>query len=48
MSGKYTEFDIQHNGNLRITLLDTAREDVQEILTMNVTADNKLAEAIEY
>ena len=48
MSGKYTEFDIQPNGNLRITLLKEAREDVQEIRTMNITADNKFAEAIEY
>lgn len=49
MSGKYVEFNIQENGNLHITLLPEAREDVQEIASsQELTADNKLAEVIEW
>ena len=49
MAGKYVEFDTQLNGNLHITLLPEAREDVQEIASsQELTADNKLAEVIEW
>lgn len=48
MAGKYVEFDTQTNGNLHITLLPEAREDVQEIASQQLTSDNKLAEVIEW
>lgn len=49
MAGKYTEFDKQANGNLRITLLEEARDDVQEIAaSQELDADNKLAQVIEW
>ena len=43
MSGKYTEFEEQANGNLRIVLLEEGRESVQEIAAKEITADSKLA-----
>jgi len=48
MSGKYTEFDKLPNGNLRITLLEDERESVEEIAAQEITADNKLAQVIEW
>ncbi len=49
MAGKYVEFDILQNGNLRITLLPEAREDVQEIsASQELDADNKLAEVVHW
>ena len=48
MSGKYTEFEKQANGNLRIVLLPEARDDVQEISSKEIDADNKLSEVIEW
>jgi hypothetical protein len=48
MSGKYTEFEIQPNGNLRIVLLEEERESVAEIALKEITADSKLAETIEW
>ncbi len=48
MAGKYVDFDTT-NGNLHITLLPEAREDVQEIASsQQLTSDNKLAEVIEW
>lgn len=48
MSGKYTEFEKQPNGNLRIVLLEEGRESVEEIAAKEITADSKLAETIEW
>jgi hypothetical protein len=48
MSGKYTEFEKQAGGNLRIVLLEEARESVQEIAAKEIDADSKLAETIEW
>jgi hypothetical protein len=48
MSGKYTEFEKQLNGNLRIVLLEEGRESVEEIAAKEITADSKLAETIEW
>jgi hypothetical protein len=48
MSGKYTEFEIQSNGNLRIVLLEEGRESVEEIAAKEITADSKLGETIEW
>lgn len=49
MAGKYVEFDILTDGNLHITLLTEAREDVQEIpSSQTMDADNKLAEIIHW
>jgi len=48
MSGKYTEFEKQANGHLRIALLPEARGDVQEISSKEIDADNKLSEVIEW
>lgn len=48
MSGKYTEFEKQTNGKLRIVLLDEERASVQEIAAKEITADSKLAETIEW
>jgi len=49
MAGKYVEFDTQANGNLHITLLPEAREDVQEISSsQHLTSDNKLAEVVHF
>ena len=48
MSGKYTEFDILQNGNLRIRLLEDQRASVEEIFAQEITADNKLAQVIEW
>lgn len=48
MSGKYTEFEKQPNGNLRIVLLEEERESVEEIVAQEITADSKLAQAIEW
>ena len=48
MAGKYTEFVKQPNGNIRIALLEEAREDVQEIASKELDADNKLAQVIEW
>ncbi len=49
MAQKYTEFEQLPNGNLRITLLPAAREDVQEIVAnQQLDADGKLAEVIEW
>jgi len=49
MAGKYVELDKQVNGDLRITLLPEAREDVQEISSsQQLSADAKLAETIEW
>lgn len=48
MSGKYTEFEKQDNGKLRIVLLDEERASVQEIAAKEITADSKLAETIEW
>jgi hypothetical protein len=48
MSGKYTEFERQPNGNLRIVLLEDAREDVQEIASRELDADSELAEVLEW
>ena len=49
MAGKYVELDKQVNGDLRITLLPEAREDVQEIAASEQSsADAKLAEIIEW
>jgi hypothetical protein len=48
MTRKYTEFDLDDKGNLRITLLDDAQEDVQEIASKDLDADNKLAQVIEW
>ncbi len=48
MAGKYTEFERQPNGNLRIELLEEARDDVQEIASQELTADSKLAQVIEW
>ncbi len=47
MAGKYVELDTQANGNLRITLLTEAREEVQEITSSQQTADAELTEVIE-
>jgi hypothetical protein len=47
MSGKYTEFEKQAGGNLRIVLLEEARESVQEIAAKEIDADSRLAETIE-
>jgi len=48
MAGKYTEFEKQANGNIRIALLPEAREDVREIASKELDADNKLAQVIEW
>lgn len=48
MTGKYTEFEKQANGNLRIVLLPEARDDVQEIGSKELDADTKLAQVIEW
>ena len=48
MSGKYTEFDKQPDGTLRITLLADQRESVEDIAAQEITADNKLAQVIEW
>jgi hypothetical protein len=48
MAGKYTEFEKQANGNIRIALLPEARDDVQEIASKELTADSKLAQVIEW
>ena len=49
MAGKYVEFDILGNGNLHITLLAEAHEDVQEISSSpTMDADNKLAEVLHW
>ncbi len=48
MAGKYTEFEKQSNRNLRIVLLEEARDDVQEIASKELTADSKLAQVIEW
>src|SRR5260221_678367 len=48
MAGKYTEFDKQANGNLRIKLLEEARADVQEMASKELDADSKLAQVIEW
>ena len=48
MAGKYTEFEKQANGNLRIMLLEEGRESVEEIAAKEITADSKLAETIEW
>jgi hypothetical protein len=48
MAGKYTEFEKQPNGDLRITLLEEAQEDVQEIASKELDADSKLAQIIEW
>ncbi|HEV2581043.1 MAG TPA: hypothetical protein VGT44_09335 [Ktedonobacteraceae bacterium] len=48
MSGKYTEFEKQTDGNLRIVLLPEARYDVQEISSQEIDADRKLSEVIEW
>ena len=48
MSGKYTEFEKQANGNLRIVLLPAARADVEEIASQEMDADSRLAETIEW
>ena len=48
MSGKYTEFEKQTNGNLRIVLLEEGRASVEEIAAKKITADSKLAETIEW
>ncbi len=48
MSGKYTEFEKQAGGNLRIVLLEEARESVQEIAAKEIDADSRLAETIEW
>jgi len=48
MSGKYTEFEKQANGNLRIVLLPEARAEVEEIASKELDADSRLAETIEW
>jgi hypothetical protein len=48
MSRKYTEFEKQANGNVRIVLLQEAKDDVQEIASQEVDADSKLSETIEW
>lgn len=48
MAGKYTEFEKQADGNLRIVLLPEARDEVEEIASQELDADSKLAEAIEW
>ena len=48
MFGKYTEFEKQVNGNLRIVLLEEGRESVEEIAAKEINADSKLAETIEW
>jgi hypothetical protein len=48
MAGKYTEFEKQPDGNLRIVLREEAREDVQDIVSSELDADNELAEVIEW
>src|SRR6266705_2166138 len=48
MSGKYTEFEKQANGNLRIVLLPEARAEVEEIVSKELDADSRLAETIEW
>jgi hypothetical protein len=48
MSGKYTEFEKQVNGNLRIVLLEEARVDVQEIASKELDADSRLAEVVDW
>ena len=49
MAGKYTEFEKQANGNMRIVLLKGARDDVQEIASReDIDADSRLAETIEW
>ncbi len=48
MSGKYTEFELQPNGNLRITLLEEERASVEDIASQELAADNKLAQVIEW
>lgn len=48
MAGKYTEFEKQADGNLRIVLLPEAREDVEEIASKKIDADSRLAEVIEW
>ena len=48
MSGKYTEFEMQSNGNLRIALLEDQRESVEDIAAQEITADSKLAQVIEW
>lgn len=48
MSGKYTEFEKQPNGNLRIALLEDERGSVEEIAAQGITADSKLAQVIEW
>ncbi len=47
MSEQYTEFEKRSNGNLRIVLLEEARESVQEIASKEIEADSKLAETID-
>jgi hypothetical protein len=48
MAGKYTEFEKQPDGNLRIVLREEAREDVQDIASSELDADSQLAEVIEW
>jgi hypothetical protein len=48
MSGKYTEFEKQANGHLRIMLLPEARAEVEEIASKEMDADSRLAETIEW
>jgi hypothetical protein len=48
MSGKYTKFEKQANGNLRIVLLPEARIEVEEIASKEMDADSRLAETIEW
>ena len=49
MSGKYTEFELQADGNLKIALLPEARQDVQEIAASTEwDADTKLAEVLAW
>ncbi len=48
MSGKYTEFEKQANGKLRIVLLPEARAEVEEIASRELDADSRLAETIEW
>ena len=48
MSSKYTEFEKQANGNLRIVLLAEARDDVEQIVAKETDADSTLAEIIEW
>lgn len=47
MAGKYTEFEKQTNG-VRIVLLPEARTDVEDIAAIELDADSKLSEVIEW